>query len=186
MMSVAWREPLVLWREPWSAFAARVGRRTIIPVAVLVLSGVPGTAWTGIVPPVWLRVPLFVIGLLGVVLWSLAFVNLVLNRRVLLVQMPTGSIERPRSLQERVVKIPQEFVIGSTVVVTVDPPQMASKSEPRITLTAEGKVARVPLFGTSPEDFVVAANAALKGRGTVLNLYIPDDPADEPASDASI
>ena len=164
-MSTVWMSPVVLLREPWRAVWSRLVGRAVVPALALWLSGIPGTPWTGGTKWLWLRIPMFAIGAVAVILWLLAIVNVFLNKRVLLRCMPTGSIERPRSAQERVLKIPQEFAIGPTVTVTPDHAQFMSHAEPRISLTAEqGKVCRIPLWGTTAEDFVAESNITLKGR----------------------
>jgi hypothetical protein len=116
----------------------------------------------------WLRLVIFVITLLWLTLWVLAIANVIRNRRVQLVCMPTGSIERPRSIQEGWLKVPQEFAIGKVITVAQEMPQVYSRAEPRVTLSAEGSIRRVPLHGTSVEDFIAETNATLKGRGITL------------------
>lgn len=163
-MSTVWMSPVVLLREPWKAFGSRLVGRTVVPALALWLSGVPGTPWTGGAKWFWIRVPVFVIGVVAVILWLLAILNVLVNKRVLLRCMPTGSIERPRSLQERILRIPQEYAIGPSITVTPEPPQFMSHAEPRVSLSAEGKVCRIPLWGTPAEEFVSESNILLKGR----------------------
>ena len=172
-MSTAWMAPVVLRREPWRAVAMRVVGRAIVPGVALWLSGVPKTAWGGEIPWRWLRGIVFLIAVRGLVLWVLAIANVVANRRALLVVMGTGSIERPRSVQERWLKARKEYAIGKTVTVTVDPGQFMSKAEPRVSLSAEGTVRRIALWGTEPADFVAQANTLLAGRGVRLVLAEP-------------
>jgi hypothetical protein len=186
-MSTAWMSPVVLRREPWRAFGSRILGRAVVPVVALWLSGVPGTPWTGVIEWLWLRIPVFAIGFVAVILWLFAIFNVFLNKRVLLRCMPTGSIERPRSIQERVLKIPQEFVIGPVITVTPEHGQFMSQSEPRVSLTAaEGKVCRVPLWGTTAEDFVAETNILLQGRKVRFVLVEREalgDPCDEAKAD---
>jgi hypothetical protein len=146
----------------------RVVGRAIVPGILLWLSGVPGTPWVGAAPWLWLRIGAFVFALPGVALWLLAIANVIKNRRALLVLMPTGSLERPQSIQEKWLKAPQEYAIGRTVTVLKDPLRFVSAAEPRVTLTADGTVGRIPLWGTTPQDFVTQANERLKGRGVTL------------------
>ncbi len=170
-MSTVWQGDTVLLREPWNSVSARIARRAVFAIVFLVLSGVPGTPWTGLVSPLALRVPLALLGALSLLLWVLAIVNVWMNQRVLLVVRGTGAIERPRSVQERWLRRPQEYAIGKKIAVAehfLVGHQRAS--DPRITLTGEGTVPRVPLFRTAPADFVAEANAALKGRGIILVL----------------
>jgi len=170
-MSTVWQGDVVLLREPWSSVAARIARRAFFAALFLVLAGIPGTPWTGFIAPLVLRVPITLFGLLVLLLFVLAIVNVRMNDRVLLVARGTGAIERPRSVQERWLQRPQEYALGPVIAVTehfvVGKPRA---SDPRITLVAEGTVPRVPLFRIPPEDFVTQANAALKGRGVVLKL----------------
>lgn len=177
-MSTAWKKPVVLWREPWKAVGARVLGRAVVPALGLWLSGVPGTPWTGTILWLWFRILIFVIAAGGVLLWLLVFLNVLVNKRVKLVCMPTGSIERPRSIQERWLRVPLEYAIGSTITVTPDPHQYAGLSEPRVTLSAEGSIRHVSLWGTKAEDFVDEANALLKTRNITFMLAVPGGPAD--------
>ncbi|MCJ7826840.1 MAG: hypothetical protein MUP36_01165 [Demequinaceae bacterium] len=175
-MSTAWKLPVVLWREPWKAVSARIVGRAIVPAVGLWLSGVPGTPWTGTINWLILRVPVFVVAAVALLLWVFAICNICSNRRVVLRCMPTGSIERPRSLQERLLKIPQEYAIGKTITVAPEHPQFMSQAEPRVTLSAEGMVKRIPLHGTSVEDFVAEVNGLLKGRGVKFVVAEPEGP----------
>ncbi len=174
-MSTAWMAPVPVWREPWRAVAIRVVGRAIMPGILVWLAGVPGTPWVGAAPWLWLRIGAFIFALPGVFLWVVAIANVARNKRVLLTLMPTGSIERPRSIQEKWMKLPQEYAIGKTVTVTQEPGRFVSRAEPRVTLRADGTVSRIPLWGTTPEDFVAQANARLKGRGVSLVLVVPEE-----------
>lgn len=175
-MSTAWRLPVVLWREPWRAVVARILGRIVAPAVLLWLAGVPGTPLTGAIPWLPLRIPVFLIAALAVLLWFFAILNLLVNRRVVLKLMPTGSIERPRSLQEKLFKVPQEYAIGKIVTVTPGPGQFISQSEPRVNLSAEGTVHRIPLFKGDPAVFVAGVNALLKDRGIKFVLAGPEAP----------
>ncbi len=181
-MSTAWRGSEVLWREPGHIVAARIGRRLGIAALGFVLSGVPGTAWTGPAPWLWFRIPFLIVGLLGLVLLVLAVANAVRRRRVILAIMGTGSVERPRSIQEMWLRRPQEYVMGRTITVTPHPLVFRpSASEPYVTLSGEGGIPRVPLFLTKPEAFIEQVNEIAKGRGVTFVLAEPDA---EPAADA--
>ncbi len=175
-MSTAWKPPVVLFREPWKAVGARIVGRAIVPGVGLWLSGVPGTAWTGTIDWLILRIPVFVVAAAALLLLMFAFCNICANRRVVLRCMPTGSIERPRSLQERWLKIPLEYAIGKTITVTPEHVQFMSRAEPRVTLSAEGTIRKLPLHGTKVGDFVAEANALLKGRGVRFVLGEPEGP----------
>lgn len=184
-MSMVWMAPVVLRREPWSAVGMRMLGRILLPAAWLWLSGIPGTAWTGAIPWAWLRAIAFVFAVASVGFYVLGIANVVVNRRVLLVLRPTGSLERPRSLQQRVFKAKQEYAIGREITVTPEPAEMYGRTRPRVTLSAEGTIKRLPLFGTDPADFVAQANVALKGRGVTLVLVEPTAPpadADAPSA----
>lgn len=173
---------MVLRREPWSAVATRVVGRAIMLALGLWLAGVPGTPWTGEVPWLWLRITIFAITVLWLALWVLAIANVIRSRRVQLVCMPTGSLERPRSIQEGWLKVPQEFAIGKVITVVTEVPQMLSRAEPRVTLSAQGSVRRIPLHGTPVETFIADANAALKGRGiTLVAAEVPASSDDDAA-----
>jgi hypothetical protein len=140
------------------------------------LAGVPGTPFTGAIPWLPLRIPVFLIAVFAVLLWIFAILNLIANRRVVLKLMPTGSIERPRSIQEKLFKVRQEYAIGKTVTVMPGPGQFISQAEPRVTLTAEGTLRRIPLYKTDPKVFVESMNALLKDRGIRLVLEEPEAP----------
>jgi hypothetical protein len=175
-MSTAWKLPVVLWREPWRAVGARVLGRAVAPAVTLWLAGVPGTPFTGAIPWLPLRIPVFLIAVFAALLWLFAILYLIVNRRVVLKLMPTGSIERPRSIQERLFKVHQEYAIGKTVTVTPGQAQFISQAEPRVTLSAEGTLRRIPLYKTDPKVFVESANALLKDRGIRLVLEEPEAP----------
>lgn len=176
-MSTAWKLPVVLWREPWKAVVSRIVGRAIVPALGLWLSGVPGTAWTGAIDWIILRIPVFAVALVALVLWVISILNTVVNRRVVLRWMPTGSIERTRSLQERWLRIAQQYAIGKTITVTPEPTQFMSRAEPHVTLSAEGTIRRFPLRGTKVEDFIAGVNGLLEGRGIRL---IPGEPEGPP------
>lgn len=175
-MSTAWRGDDVLLVEPWGGVTARLGRRAVVPVVALALSGLPGTAWAGFLPSLWLRVPVAVVGLLGLALWGLGVANVARSRRVLLVVRGTGSMERPRSIQEVWLRRPVEWVAGRRITVTVEPalPGLSS-ADPRVTLTGEGGIHRIPLYGADPEAWVAQANATLRSRNVVLVLEAPPE-----------
>ena len=175
-MSLAWKAPVVLWREPWKAVGARLLGRAVMPALTLWLTGVPGTKWSGTIPWLPLRLLVFVISVFTVLLWLVAIGNLLMNRRVVLKLMPTGSIERPRSLQEKLFRVRQEYAIGKKVTVMQEPAQLISQAEPRVTLSAEGTVRRIPLYRTDPTVFVETMNALLKSRGIRLVLEEPPEP----------
>ncbi len=174
-MSTAWMNPVPVWWEPWRAIVLRVVGRAIVPAVMVWLSGVPGTPWVGAAPWLWLRIAAFVFAVPGVLLWVLAFANVIKNKRVLLVLMPTGSLERPQSIQEKRLRLPREYAIGKTISVTQEPTTFAASAEPRVTLRADGTITRLPLWGATAEDFVAHVNERLEGRGVTLELVIPED-----------
>jgi hypothetical protein len=169
-LSTAWRGDLVLWREPPSAVLWRIGRRSLLP-ALAAASWLLGM-------PSWLSIVLSVFALVPALLIVLALVNLVKNKRVLLVLRGSGAIEWPTSVQEVVLRRDADFVAGPEVTVTphaVLP--MGAASEPRVTLTAgETEIPRLPLHGIEPAAFVEVVNTRLAGRDCRLVL------AEQPAS----
>ncbi len=170
-MSTAWRGSQVLWREPTRIVVIRVLRRGAIAALGLLLSGMPGTPWTGLASGLVLRIPFAIVGLLGLLLFVLSLANVAKNRRVVLAIMGTGSVERPRSIQEVWLRRPQEVVIGARITVVPGPQVVGpSPAEPYVTLKAEGAITRVPLFRTAPEDFVARVNAVALGRGVEFVL----------------
>ena len=177
-MSTVWRGSEVLWREPWGSVTGRTLRRGVIAGLALLLSGLPGTSWTGISPYTWLRIPLAIIGLLWGLLFILAIANVLRSRRVVLMVMGTGSIERPRSIQEVWLRRPLEVVTGRTITVT--PPVQAyriTRAEPYVVLSGDGAIKGVPLFRTDPEDFVARVNEVSKPRGVTFVVAEPAAPA---------
>lgn len=173
-MSTVWKGSEVLWREPWGSVIGRTLRRGVIAGLALLLSGIPGTAWTGISPYTWLRIPLAIIGLLWGLLFVLAIGNVVRSRRVVLMIMGTGSVERPRSIQEVWLRRPQEVVMGRTITVT--PPAASyriTRAEPYVVLSGEGSIKGVPLFRTDPAAWVEGLNAISRGRGVTFVLAKP-------------
>lgn len=173
-MSTVWRGSEVLWREPWRSVAGRTIRRGVIAALALLLSGLPGTAWTGISPYTWLRIPLAIIGVLWGLLFVLAIANVARSRRIVLMVMGTGSIERPRSIQEVWLRRPQEVVMGRTITVT--PPSSSyriTRAEPYVVLSGEGAIKGVPLFRTDPAAFVERVNAISRTRGVTFVLAEP-------------
>jgi hypothetical protein len=176
-MSTVWRGSEVLWREPWWAVITRVLRRGAIAALALLLSGLPGTSWTGLLSGLWVRVPVAMLGILGLSLFVLGLANLARSKRVVLTIMGTGSVERPRSIQEVWLRRPQEHVVGARIAVTSEGPAFGpSGAEPYVTLEAEGAIKRVPLFRTKPEVFVARVNAVAKSRG--VTFVLADVPAD--------
>lgn len=167
----------MLLREPPSAFWSRFGYR-------LVLTGVLAVAAV-LMPYVWLAVPIWILAGLMAVLALLAIVNIVRNKRALLVHQGSGSIEWPRSVQEIVLRRPVAWVAGSEIAV-VQPPvtSLPGSADPRITLSdGERSIVNVPLYGVAPQAFVDAANAVLVGRGTVLRLEAPSDATSDATSE---
>lgn len=176
-MSTAFLNPVVLWREPVSASARRVLARALVAAAWIVLGGVPGL-FAGIVPWMWLRVVVWVFAAVAVLHLTLAIANLARNRGVLLRLMGTGSIEWPASFQERWLRRPLDWVEGPVVSVAPELGQVTgSRAEPRVTLVGGDRtMRRVPLHGTSVEDFVAAVNAAGAERGVRFEIAkLPED-----------
>jgi len=169
--------PITLVREPWSAVILRLVSRSVIPALGLYLAGVPG-AGRGPVTTAWQRVVIWVVAALALLGLLLALANLIARKRKYLVFQPTGSIERPLSLQERAFRRPPDFVTGSTVSVRTAIASLApSSKDPRVSFQGGGRtLASIPLFGTPVADFIAKANAELKGRGVELTLVEPAAP----------
>ena len=181
-MSTVWRGSEVLWREPWGSVIGRTLRRGVIAGLALLLSGIPGTAWTGISPYGWLRVPFVVIGVLWGILFILAIANVARSRRIVLMIMGTGSVERPRSIQEVWLRRPKEVVMGRTITAT--PPAQSyriTRAEPYVVLSGDCAIKGVPLFRTDPAAWVEGLNAISRGRGVT---FVLGKPAPGPAADA--
>lgn len=184
-MSVAFLDPVVLWREPVSASLRRVAGRAAVAAVWIVLGGIPGV-FVGLVPWTWLRVVLWCFSVIAVVHLLLAIANLLRNRRVLLRVMGTGSIEWPASLQERLLRRPIDWVEGPVVTVAEELGQVTgSRAEPRVTLVGGSRtLRRMPLHGASLEDFVATVNHRGAARGVRFELAViadaPDHEAGEP------
>jgi hypothetical protein len=160
----------------------RLGRRLLVAAGWLALGGIPGV-FTGLIPWLWFRIPAWLFALVSLVHLAVGIANLIKNRGVLLRLMGTGSIEWPASYQERWLRRPVDWVEGPEVVVSPEIAQLSrSRVEPRVTLVGGTRtLRRLPLYGTSIEDFAAAVNAAAAGRGlrfTVATLeddVVPED-----------
>lgn len=127
-------------------------------------------------PWTWLRVVAMALFVVLVLLVVLTFVNAGLNRRVILTHTASGAIVWPRSVQEMLLRRPQEWVAGSDIVVT-EPSFTApiGRAYPFVILSAgDRRIERVPLYGVSPAEFVKQANATLEGRGVLLRYVAPE------------
>ena len=175
-MSVAFREPVTLWREPATASARRLAGRAGLAALWIVLGGIPGV-YVGLVPWNWLRVIMWIFAVIALLHFLLAIVNLVCNRRVLLRLMGTGSIEWPMSIQEQWLRRPQEWVEGPFVTVAPELGQITgSKSEPRVTLVGGSRtIRRLPLYGATLETFVETVNAAGNPHGVSFEVATLDE-----------
>jgi len=183
-MSTVWRGSDVLWREPWGSVIGRTARRGVTAGLALLLSGIPGTAWTGLSPYGWLRIPLVIIGVLWGLLFVLAIANVARSRRIVLMIMGTGSVERPRSIQEVWLRRPHEVVMGRTITVT--PPASSYRithAEPYVVLSGDGAIKGVPLFREDPAAWVGRLNAISRSHGVAFVLAKPVAEA-APAADA--
>jgi hypothetical protein len=186
-MSVAFLDPVVLWREPVSASLRRVAGRAALAAGWILLGGIPGV-FVGLVPWMWLRVILWFFAAIAVLHLLLAIANLVRNRRVLLRVMGTGSIEWPASLQEKLLHRPLDWVEGPVVTVAEELGQVTgSRAEPRVTLVGGTRtLRRMPLHGASLEEFVATVNERGAGRGVRFELAVIDDAPDAGSSSGSI
>ena len=178
-MSVAFLDPVVLWREPASASLRRVAGRSLVAGAWIVLGGIPGV-FVGVVPWTWLRVVLWVFAAIAVLHVLLAVANLLRNHGVLLRLMGTGSIEWPASIQEKILRRPLDWVEGPVVTVAEELGQVTgSRAEPRVTLVGGTRtMRRLPLHGATLEQFVAVVNERAAGRGLRFELAALPDPAD--------
>lgn len=184
-MSVAFLEPLVLWREPVAASIRRLLARGGLAVLWIALGGIPGV-FVGLVPWTWLRVIMWIFAVVAILHFALAIANLIKNRRVLLRVMGTGSIEWPTSIQERWFRRPLDWVEGPVVTVAPELGQITgSRAEPRVTLVGGTRtIRRLPLHGVEPEDFVAHVNAVGAQRGLRFEVAVIEDEPDAPSSDS--
>ena len=181
-MSVAFRDPVVLWREPVAASARRLAWRAAFAALWIVLGGIPGV-FVGIVPWNWLRVVMWVFALIAMLHFLLAIANLARNRRAILRLMGTGSIEWPASVQEKWLRRPPEWVEGPFVTVAPELGQITgSKAEPRVTLVGGLRtIRRLPLHGATLETFVETVNAAGNAHGVSFEIAtLDEDPQLDP------
>jgi len=174
-MSLAWKGPVVLVREPSSAGALRLARRAGLGSLWLV------AAWFVSIPA--LRVLFIIFGVGALAFAALAAINLARNKRVVLELTASGVLERPRSLQETWLRTPPQTVAGREVSVGESEFAIVKAAgDPRVTFTAgEQSLARVPLYGEDVAAFVERANGLLAGRDVTLR-YVPravDTPAEE-------
>ncbi|WP_297081215.1 hypothetical protein [uncultured Demequina sp.] len=166
--------PVILHREPWNAVWRRLGFRSAILGAGLLLGGVPG-AWGGLAGGGPLRAVGWLVGLVGLVFVFLSVANLARNDRALLRLDATGAIERPPSVQETWLGRPLEAVRGTDIEVTEAIISVVpSRADPRVTLTSgEAAVRDVPLHGVGAEDFVAHANALTADWGVRWRYVAP-------------
>lgn len=179
-MSVAWKDPVDLWREPALAIARRVGVRGSLGLALIV------AAW--LVPWLWLTIVLAVLAVPFVVNLAAALINWTRHHGVLLRLMPTGTLEWPRSIQEQWLGREGDWVDGTEIEVV--PPAFTSKqvpSEPRVTLRgASRQIANFPLYGRTAQEFVDAVGPLVADRGITLRVAKPAPAVEaESADDAS-
>jgi len=183
-MSVVFRDPVVLWREPVMASVRRLAGRAGLAALWIVLGGIPGV-FVGLVPWTWLRAVMWILAAIAILHFVLGIANLVRNRRVLLRLMGTGSIEWPKSVQERWLRLPLEWVEGPFVTVAPELGQITgSKAEPRVTLVGGLRtIRRLPLYGATLETFVETANAAGNAHGVSFQIAtLDEDPQIDAAS----
>ena len=166
-MSDAWKEPVVVWREPRYISAARVVLRTAFAFAWLFaeFAAIQLEWW-------WVAIPLGLGAFATGIHAALAVANLVLNKGVILRLMPSGTIEWPQSHQEHFLKRPVDFVDGPVVAVVLDKPvNIPSLHKPRVTLVgATQELKAVPLWGGKPLDLVERLNEHLEPRGMRAQL----------------
>jgi len=174
-MSTTWKGDVVLLREPASALWLRLGGR------ILRASLCAAAAW--IAPWTWLRAFAIVLTVLATLLVVASIVNWVRGQGVLLVLRGTGSIERPRSIQEVVLRRPVEHVVGDDVVVESELVVVPGRAGERMRLIAgDTRIGRLPLYGDTPEAWTERTNELLAGRTTRLRYvppFIPPDPSDD-------
>jgi len=175
-MSTVWKGDLVLHREPTSALWLRLGGRILrasLSVAI---------AWFA--PWTWLRVVGIVLAVAFALLAIATLINWVRLNGVLLVLRGTGSIERPRSIQEIILRRPVEQVVGADVVVESELVVVPGRAGARVRLTAgDTSIVHIPLYGDEPEPWVERTNELLVGRETRLRYVPPPSTDDAPSTD---
>lgn len=174
-MSTTWKGDVVLLREPTSALWLRLGGRLLRAMVCAVAAYLAPWAWLrGIAVALTLLVSLLVVA---------SIVNWVRGRGELLVLRGTGAIERPRSIQEVVLRRPVEQVVGSDVVVESELVVLPGRAGERMRLIAgDTRISRVPLYGDTPEAWAERTNELLVGRDTHLRYvppFIPPDPSED-------
>jgi len=165
-MSTAFRESVVLWREPVAAMLRRITGRALVTVVLLALSGVPGFV-QGLIPWQWLAVVVWLCAVVAMMQLVVALLNWGRKKRVILVLQPSGSIEWPQSYQEIWLRRPLDYVSGRVVRVTqVQARQPFMLASPRVTLTDGERLLRdVPLFGVTLPTFLETVNALTEPHG---------------------
>lgn len=166
-MSDAWKDAIAVWTEPRYISAARVVLRSVFAFAWVFVEFVAvQQEW------LWLAIPLgfgaFATGLHA----TLAVANLAINKGVILRYTPSGVLEWPQSIQERVLKRPADFVDGRIISVVLDKPvNIPSLHKPRVTLVGSTKEMKaVPLYGQKPTVLVDRMNEVLESRGVHAKL----------------
>lgn len=176
-MSTAWKSDVVLLREPTSALWLRLGGRILRASAAAVLAIFVPWAWLSWL--FWVATAFFALLVIATVInWARA-------RGVMLVLRGSGAIERPRSIQEVVLRRPLEYVAGADIVVEEDFVIVPGRAGARMTLrSGDQAIVRTPLYGEEPRDWVERANVLAEGRGVNFR-FVERPPIDAEASDDS-
>ncbi len=175
-MSTAFRDPIVLWREPVAAVLQRIVGRFLLFAVLFTFSGVPGVV-RGLIPWTWLSFIVWLLALIALLQAVLAVANWRLKRRVLLVLQPSGSLEWPQSYQERWFQRPIDAVSGRVVRVTeVQPRRPVIPASPRVTLNDSDRMIRhLPLHGATLMEFISHVNELTEPHGVKVTFPVREE-----------
>lgn len=162
-MSTAWKSDVVLLREPSSALWLRLGGRILRASAAAVLAF--------FVPWAWLSWLFWVVTVFFALLVIATAINWARGRGVMLVLRGSGAVERPRSVQELVLRRPLEYVAGADIAVEEDFVIVPGRAGARMTLrSGDQAIVRTPLYGEEPREWVDRANVLAEGRGVTFRF----------------
>lgn len=162
-----------MWREPVSATARRLFRRSLLPA-------VAAAAWA-LDLATWAVVIVAVAATPSALLLVFGLINLAVHRRVTLVHTSEGALLWPRSIQERLLGREADHVVGERVEVLKDVPSLVNaRNDPFVSFTAgDRSFERFPLHGTDVDDFIDHTNELLAGRGMQLVRVEPPEVAED-------
>lgn len=174
---------VVVWREPVSATARRLARRSLLPAVAVAAWLLDLTSWA--------VVTISVAAAPSALLLVFGLINLAAHARVTMVHTAQGALVWPRSVQEVLLRSEADHVVGERVEVLKEFPSISgARSDPRVTFTAgDRSFERFPLHGTDVDDFIAHANDVLAGRGMQLVRVEPpelvqDQDVEEPESES--